>query len=267
MKLPKILSTVVLAGTLSTSSLALAATAAETGSLSPNQVDQVKKVVHDYLVSNPQVLVEASEALQKQEMAKAEKKAQGAIVGNAQMIFEDPISPVGGNPKGDVTLVEFFDYQCPHCKEMEPIVAKIVQTDPNLRVVYKELPIFGDDSRYATQAALAAAQQGGDKYAKFHDALLNAPNPLNKDKIMQIAQSVGLNTDQLQKDINSDAIKKQIDDNYKLAQTLGLVGTPTFIISKWQVGAKDNSAKQAAFLPGAVSQDTLTQSISQARGK
>lgn len=233
--------------------------------LTNDQVDQVKQVIHDYLVTNPQVLVEASEALQKQEATKVEQKAQSAITENASAIFADPASPVAGNAKGDVTLVEFFDAQCPHCKDMKPILETLRKNDPNLRIVFKELPIFGPSSRQAAAAALAAYQQGPDKYLQFHNALLDASNPLTSDKVLAIAKSVGLDMEKLNKDMNSDVVKKQLEDNFKLAQTLGLMGTPTFIISKWQVGANGATVKQAAFVPGVTSAANLQSLISQAR--
>lgn len=232
--------------------------------LTSGQIEQVKSVVHDYLVTNPQVLVEASQALQKQETVKMEQHAKDSIVKNADTIFADPASPVTGNPKGSITLIEFFDYQCPHCKEMKPIIEKLIADDSNLRVVYKELPIFGASSRDAASAALAAAKQGNDKYLKLHNALLTAENPLNKDKIMQIAKSVGIDTNQLAKDMTSVSVQKQIDANFQLAQTLNLVGTPTFIISKWQVGAKNNNVKNAEFIPGTPTAEELKTRVEQA---
>lgn len=225
--------------------------------LNPGQVSQVKDVVHDYLVTNPQVLVEASQSLQKQEMEKAAKKAKDGIAQNANSIFEDAASPIGGNAKGNVTLVEFFDYQCPHCKDMKATIDNLVAGEPDLRVVYKELPIFGQTSRDASAAALASIKQGADKYAKLHEALLGAENPLNKEKVLQIAKANGLDADKLAKDMSDAGVQKQIDDNFKLAQALNLMGTPTFIISKWQVGAKNNDAKNAAFIPGMPSANEL----------
>jgi protein-disulfide isomerase len=233
--------------------------------LSAGQVKQVKEVVHDYLVTNPQVLVEASQSLQKQEKEKTAERAKTAIAENAAAIFAAAGNPIAGNPKGDVTLVEFFDYQCPHCKEMHAPIEKLVAADANLRVVYKELPIFGQSSKDASAAALAAMQQGSDKYLKLHNALLAAENPLDKDKVLKIAKTVGLDTDKLAKDMSSDAVQKQIDENFKLAQALNLMGTPTFIISKWQLDNKNNSAKNAAFMPGMPSFEELKAKVDAAR--
>lgn len=239
------------------------ATAAD--QLTSGQVEQVKGVVHDYLVTNPQVLVEASQSLQKQEMGKMEQRAKDAIVKNADIIFADPASPVAGNPKGSVTIVEFFDYQCPHCKDMRPIIDKFIANDPSLRVVYKELPIFGASSRDASSAALAAAKQGNDKYIKLHDALLAAANPLNKDKVMEIAKSIGLDTDKLNKDMTDAGVQKQIDANFQLAQTLNLMGTPALIINKWKVGSKNNDVKNAIFIPGTPTENDLKAKVEAAK--
>lgn len=265
MKPQQILSIVTLSSVLAFSN-ALAADSTAPAGFNNDQVTQIKQIIHDYLVTSPQVLIEASQALQKQEIQKVEQKAQAAIGSNAQVIFADSMSPVGGNPKGDVTLVEFFDYQCPHCKDMEAVVEKVRAANPNLRIVFKELPIFGNSSRDAALAALAANQQSPDLYLKFHNALLLESNALNKDKIMSIAKSAGLDVDKLSKDMQSPAVQKQIDDNFKLAQNLGLMGTPTFIVSKWQVGGQDNSAAvaKAAFIPGVTTQENLQDVVAQA---
>lgn len=277
MKLNKILLTVTSTAAFAVCQLSLAAvpvaspvssnTTSGPSIFSGEQTNQIKQVVHDYLVTNPQVLIEASQALQKQEIAKVEEKAKGAISGNANQIFADPASPVVGNPQGDVSVVEFFDYQCPHCKDMGSVVEQVRAADPNVRIVLKELPIFGAGSKDVAMLALAANQQGTDKYIKFHNALLVAANPLNKEKALQIAKNQGLDTAKLLKDMNSDVVKKQIDDNFKLAQSLGLMGTPTFIVSKWQVNGKDNAVlvQRAAFVPGVVDVSSLKDIIAQAR--
>lgn len=255
MKPQQLFSTLIAATAITLSQGALAVTTDQ--QLSSGQVEQVKSVVRDYLVTNPQVLVEASQSLQKQEMQKAEQRAKDGIVKGANIIFADPASPVAGNPKGNITVVEFFDYQCPHCKDMKAIVDKLVVDYPNLRVVYKELPIFGGASRDAASAALAAAKQGNDKYIKLHEAFLATANPLSKEKVMEIAKSLGLDTTRLATDMASADVQKQIDDNFQLAQALNLVGTPTFIISKWQVDGKANDVKNAAFIPGTPTAEQL----------
>ena len=208
MKKRFIITTILLAGGLFTGS-ALAATPTNsapgtpntttttTTSFSPQQVKDIQKVVHNYLVNNPQVLVEASQALQKQSQKKEQQFAQQVIQKNVQQLFKDPASPVVGNQRGTVTLVEFFDYQCGHCKAMNPIIQNIVKKNKNLRVVFKELPIFGSESQFAAKAALASVKQGKDYV--FHDALLSENNPLTSKKVFQVAKKVGLNVTELKK--------------------------------------------------------------------
>lgn len=243
--------------------------AADNNTLSDGQVQQVKTVVHDYLVTNPQVLVEASQALQQQETKKMQDQAQKAIVTNADGLFGDPNSPMAGNAKGNITIIEFFDYQCPHCKDMKPKIEEIISTNKDVRIVYKELPIFGQSSRDAAAAALAANKQGAEQYLKLHNALLIAPNPLDQEKIMKIAKDiakdVGLDTNRLATDMKDATIQKQIDDNLQLAQALNLVGTPTFVISKWQVGSKANNVSKAAFVPGVPTRTELQTLVDNAK--
>lgn len=234
--------------------------AAEAGSFNTNQVKQIQNVVHDYLVQNPQVLVEASQALQMQEMAQVQKTAQGAIPKYASQIFADTASPVIGNKEAKVTLVEFFDYQCPHCKEVSPMIEKIISSNPNLRVVLKELPIFGGTSGSAARAALAAYKQDAAKFTKFHNALMSAQNPLTDDKIMSIASSAGLDVNQLKNDMNNPAVQKEIDANFKLAQNLSIMGTPTFIIGHWE----NSAVSKSTFIPGGTTQDVLETAIKKA---
>jgi protein-disulfide isomerase len=233
---------------ISIASISFAATAA----FSTAQVSAMKTIIHNYIVNNPQVLVEASDKLRKQAAAKTETSSNKAIIANAQQLFNDAASPVGGNPKGDITLVEFFDYQCGHCKAMQPIVEKIIANNKNLRVVYKELPIFGGVSTYASKVALAAMNQ--HRYQAFHDALMVSEPPLTEDKVMDTAKKVGLNMTTLKKDMNSAAVKANIKSDFDLAQDLQLVGTPAFIVS-------NKGQTKIKFIPGATSQKGLEQAI------
>jgi protein-disulfide isomerase len=228
--------------------------------LTPAQQKQVQQIVHDYLLNNPQILVQVSQKLQEQQMQQmqqVQQNAQKVIPDVSAQLFNDKTSPVSGNLNGDVTMVEFFDYQCPHCKDMATVIESLAKQDGNLKIIYKELPIFGADSQFAAAAALASVNQG--KYEQFHNALMQAPDPLTNDVVMQVAQSAGLNVDQLKKDMNSDAIKQELKDNVQLAQKLQLMGTPAFVITNTK------NIDQSVLIPGTTSQDVLQSIISQAR--
>jgi len=219
---------------------------------SPAQVNQLHQIIREYLIQNPEVLIEASKALQEKQQAETEKEALQGIEQNKQALFQDPNSPTIGNPDGSVILVEFFDYQCGHCKEMAEVIEELVKKNPNLKVVYKELPIFGGASRIAASASLAAAKQ--DKYLAFHNALLMQTKALNENSIMAVAKTVGLDTAQLKKDMQSKVIEKQLQDTFNLAQAIKLVGTPTFVLS-------NKAMTKFEFVPGATSAEDLQQQI------
>ena len=145
--------------------------------MAPEQQKEIEKIVHDYLVNNPEVLVEVSQALQQKQQQNIQQQAKTGILENADQLFSGTLA-VAGNPKGNVTLVEFFDYQCIHCKKMAPVISELIKKDSNLRVIYKEFPIFGKGSEVASQVALAAAMQG--KYQQMHDALLKLESRLDE---------------------------------------------------------------------------------------
>ena len=172
------------------------------------------------------------------------------IVARQDELLNDPASPVGGNPDGDVTLVEFFDYQCPYCKTIFPSIQALLAEDRNLRYVFKEIPILGRASVFAARAALAAHRQG--KYLEFHAALMLARGKLTETKVMRLAEKVGLDMDRLPRDMADRAIGDIIRRNLELAVALGIDGTPAFIIGDTQI-------------PGAVEIDTLKALIARAR--
>lgn len=206
----------------------------------------VEKIVRDYLLANPEVLVEAMQVLQAREQESAVKAQTAAIADNADALFRSETSPVGGNPKGDVTLVEFFDYACGFCKRANPERDKAVAADGKVRIVFKEFPILGPGSAIAARAALAARGQG--KYEPFHEALMDHQGPLNDAAVMKVAESVGLDTERLRKDMESKAITAEIEANKELAQKLGISGTPAFIVGDRLIpGAIDAGAFETLF--------------------
>jgi protein-disulfide isomerase len=228
--------------------------------LTAPQKKEVEQVVHDYLVNNPEVLVEVSQALQQKQQQSMQEQATSAISKNAPQLFSEKLA-VNGNPNGSVTMVEFFDYQCIHCKKMKPIVNELVKKDKNLRVIYKEFPIFGKNSEVASKAALAAAMQG--KYMAMHNALLTQEKKLDEASIMAAAKSAGLDMSKLKKDMNSDTVKQALDANRKLAESMNLMGTPAFIVASTPKG-KFNANIKPAFIPGAASEEALQSLISKA---
>ena len=188
----------------------------------------IETVIREYILENPEIVMQAIEKLQERQ-ALAEREADRKLVAAAaKEIFEDPDSPVGGNPGGDVTLVEFFDYRCGVCKRVHPVVAELVDSDPGLRRVYKEWPILGPESLMASRPALASRGQG--KYLAFHDALMEARSPLDEDAVMRIAAAAGIDTGRLRDDMSAPEIEETIRRNHELAARLGLNGTPSFLV-------------------------------------
>ena len=142
-------------------------------------------------------------------------------------IFHDPVSPVGGNPDGDVTLVEFFDYNCPYCRAAMPMIKRIVDEDPGVRIVYKEFPILGPGSDFAARAALASRRQG--EYETFHRALMSYSGSIGEGSMLKIAEMVGLDVAKLMRDMEEPAIAEAIQRNLRLAGDLRISGTPSFV--------------------------------------
>lgn len=208
------------------------------------------KAIREYLIANPEVLVEAMQELERKQDSQQSSAAQKAIQENRTALVSDPDSPIAGNPSGDVTIVEFSDYQCPYCKRTHPAVKSVLASDGKVKLVFKDLPILGEASRIAALAALASRAQ--HKHLAFHDALMEFNGKLDRDKIMEIAGSVGLDVAQLQKDMDDPKLKEIIDHNMALASALGVRGTPAFVIGD-------------QFVPGAIDADQLKQLIAAAR--
>lgn len=228
--------------------------------MSAEQKKQVEQVVHDYLVQNPEVLIEVSQVLQQKQQKNMVEQATAAIQQHADQLFMGGTT-VAGNPKGNVTLVEFFDYQCGHCKEMKPVIDDLLKSDKNLRVVYKEFPIFGQSSELASRAALAAAMQG--KYDVMHQALLKMDKRMDDRVVMEAAKTAGLNVATLKKDMDSKEVTDILAANRMLAEKLHLMGTPAFIIASTP-GGKFKSGSTPSFVPGAASLQSLQDMIKKA---
>ena len=196
--------------------------------LSPAQADAVKKLVHDYLLEHPEVIVESLKAQDERQQVGNQAEQHQVITQRHAELFEDPASPVLGNPQGSVTIVEFFDFRCPYCKGMAKELSDLVRADGNIRLIYKDFPILGPASQFASKAALAAQRQG--KYMDLHQALMGFKGQLSDDVVLDLAKRTGLDMTQLQKDMDRPEIEAQIRKNYDLATALKISGTPGFII-------------------------------------
>jgi len=195
----------------------------------PATADQARfdAMIHDYLVRNPNVVMEALQAYQAQQQKERDKAGQEALVARGAELFNDPKAPVIGDPDGDVTLVEFFDYQCHFCKGMQPDLVRLLKDDKHVRVVMKEFPILGPDSVTASKAALASVQQG--RYAEFHEALMANPGKLDADTIDRIAKGIGIDVGRLHLDMQKPDIDQALNANRALGQALQISGTPSFV--------------------------------------
>jgi protein-disulfide isomerase len=194
----------------------------------PAQRQSIQAIVNDYLTKNPDVLVGALHKAEAELDRDADAKTAALIALYRHQLYDNPQTPVGGNPQGKITLVEFFDYRCPYCKETQPSIEKLAAEDGQLRLVYKEFPILGPVSVTAAHAALAAGRQG--KYEAFHRTMMAARGNITDDTVFAVAKSVGLDVVQLKRDMAAPEVKEAVEANTKLAEALGITGTPSFVI-------------------------------------
>ena len=225
-------------------------TAAE--ELAPEQRQAIENLIHDYLLQHPDVLIDALRAAEQKLKSDVDEKAKRALAARRKEIFDDPTTPVRGNPKGDVTLVEFFDYRCPYCKQVQPRLEQLLAGDHELRIAYKEFPILGAVSVTAARAALAAQQQG--KYEPFHNAMMAASGQITDDTVYQVAKTVGLDVDLLKRDMAAPQIEAALKANHTLADALDITGTPGFVIGD-------------QIVPGAIELSSLKELVAEARRK
>lgn len=195
----------------------------------PESLD-FEKEVRAYLLANPEIIVEAVNQLEARQKETEVNEVTAVIASASDEIFNDPASPVGGNPDGDVSLVEFFDYNCPYCRKAAPVMAELEAGDRGLRIVFKEFPILGPGSEFAARAALASRKQ--DKYMAFHKAMMSHTGKIDEGSVLEIAASLGLDVAQLKKDMDDPAIKQAIASNLDLAGKLRITGTPGFVAGK-----------------------------------
>ncbi|MDH3580297.1 MAG: DsbA family protein [Hyphomicrobiales bacterium] len=203
------------------------------------QKASIEQMVRDYLVRNPEILIEMSGELERRQ-AKTQKETQEkAISQNADDIFRAANALVAGNPKGDVTVVEFFDYNCGFCKRAFPNLLKLIDSDPNVRVVLKEFPIFGEGSASAARVAIAAKNQG--KYMELHTEMLKTRGQVTQASALRAAEKLGLDIEKLKKDMESAEVRAEISETRALAEKLGIQGTPFYLVGDRTIpGAPNN---------------------------
>ena len=226
--------------------------AADDSAFNAKQKAALDAQIHDYIMRHPEVIMESIRAMQEREKLAQERLQAERVAALGDAIERDPGDPVIGNPNGDVTLVEFFDYQCGYCKRMiEPLI-NFARADGKLRIVMKEFPILGPESMVAARASLAAHKQG--KYEAFHIALMSLRGRLTEPAIFQTALEVGLDTEQLLKDMEAPDVTDQIRKSRELGEALSVRGTPAFIID-------------GTIIPGAMGEDRLADLVAKARTK
>ena len=222
------------------------------GGFASDQIQGIEQIVRGYLLAHPEVLIQSLTEYQQRKKLADKERQQQAVIASRAALTQDPDSPVAGNPDGDVSIVEFFDYKCPYCRRVASTIKDVVAADGKIRLVMKEFPVLGPQSIKAARAALAAVKQG--KYEKFHWALMTEPGDMSDPHIRQIARTVGLDVEQMQKDMESPEIQAMAQRNRELARALQITGTPAFVIDD-------------TLVPGAIDRKTLEHLVAQARAK
>ena len=211
---------------------------------------RVKELVAETLRENPELVLEALQTLDARQ-AEAQAAAAAAVLTNERASLErDPNAPLLGNPDGDVTVVEFFDYNCPYCKRVMPEVDALMAEDGNIRLVLREWPILSEGSAIAARAALASRVQG--KYVEMHNALMSARGKLEAETVFRIAAEIGLDIEKLKADMQAPEVEEHIATSMRLAETLGFNGTPSFVIGD-------------QLIPGFVDKSQLAEVVAAAR--
>ncbi|MFT6582085.1 MAG: protein-disulfide isomerase [Alphaproteobacteria bacterium] len=249
--------TLLLSGLLS--ALLLTAGSLVTGgaaaqSFSDGQHGQIESIIKQYILAHPEVIVESMERWQQQENAQRDKRKLDALSALDEQVYSHPMTPTSGaaKNKSDLIVVEFFDYQCSYCKKVIPTVMNILKTDKKIQFAWKEYPILGPASRFAAEAAMAAKKQ--DKYFEFHIAIMELKGRLSNKRILAAAEKSGLDMARLINDMKDPAIGTYIQETLELGHSLGITGTPAFIIGK-------------TIVPGAISEEQMRDLIKVARAE
>jgi protein-disulfide isomerase len=223
---------------------------AQAAEFSDLQRGEIKDIVREYLLENPEVIAEAIMILRDRQQQAEDAQAKDLLAQNADALFHNANDAVLGNPKGDVTLVEFFDYRCGYCKAVFPSLNEVITKDGNVRVVMKEMPILGPASMMAAQWSVAAHKLGG--YESFHTALMEHKGNVTEELLAKFAKDAGLNPDKVKELAASSDVQDELKESLDLARTLGISGTPAFVVGD-------------VLVPGAIGGDQLAALIAQQR--
>ena len=214
--------------------------------------DRVKELVLETIRENPEIVLEAVQIIEQRDQQRQALAAEAVLSDNRDLLENDPNAPVLGNPDGDVTVVEFFDYNCPYCRRAKPEIEALLAADPNVRLVYREWPILGDGSVFAARAALASREQG--KYEEFHWTLMGMTGRAEEASVIRLAEQVGLDIEQLRRDMEAPEIDEHISVSMDLTRALGFNGTPSFVIGD-------------ALVPGVIEAEQMIELVEDARNK
>src|SRR5690349_7069216 len=203
-------------------------------SFNDSQRGDIEKIVREYLIAHPEVLEEAMTELSKRQAAAEVAKHEAGVANHSDVIFNSPRNVTLGNKDGDVTFVEFFDYNCGYCKRAMMDMMELMKSDPKLKIVLKEFPVLSAGSVEAAQVGVAVRMQDptGKKYLEFHQKLLGGRGAADKARALAVAKEVGLDMTKLEKDMASPEVKATIEENFRLAESMGMNGTPSYVISK-----------------------------------
>ncbi len=211
--------------------IALPAAAVDFDAMTAEERAAFGEAVREYLMENPHVIMEAVQVLEQRQADAQARADQSLVSDNAAAIFDDGYSFVGGNPDGDITLVEFLDYRCGYCRRAHPEVAKLLETDGNIRLIVKEFPILGEQSMLASRFAIATKQVAGDAaYKALSDTLMEFSGDFTVPVLERMANTLGLDAAAITERMNADEVTQVISDTRNLAQRLQITGTPTFVL-------------------------------------
>ena len=232
-----------------------AAAPARAQSFTGDQRGEIERIVREYLLSHPELLQEVMSELEKRQAVAEAEKHRTAVKQYSEVIFSSPRQVTLGNTQGDVTVVEFFDYNCGYCKRAMSDMLDLMKNDAKLKFVLKEFPVLGEGSMQAAQVAAAVRMQdktGGKKYLEFHQKLLTGRGQADKARALAVAKEIGLDVARIEKDMAGDEVKAQLEESFKLAEALGLNGTPSYVVGNDVV-------------VGAVGLNTLKEKVNAAR--